>query len=100
VTSTSADQLRSVTPAFIWGFSVLEVPSGDFEALARLRPLVAERRQVLVAHRPDLVADGFTLLPTLDAPHWTVTLSAPTPEFLERVRNHFRGPIPNPAYRG
>jgi hypothetical protein len=60
----------------IWGFSVLEVPGGDYQLLARLRPLVATRRLLFVANGPDLVAAGFPLLPTLDHPHWTVVLSA------------------------
>jgi len=83
----------------IWGFSVLEVPDGDYLELARVRPIVAERRQLLVANGASLVDDGFPLLPTLDAPHWTVTLAAPTPELSARVRAHFEGPIANPAYR-
>ncbi|MFM7686154.1 MAG: hypothetical protein ACKPDI_09560 [Actinomycetota bacterium] len=33
----------------LWGFSVLEVPDGDYERLAQLRPIVADRRLVLVA---------------------------------------------------
>ena len=33
----------------IWGFSVLEVHDGDYERLARVRPIVADRRQFLVA---------------------------------------------------
>ena len=81
-----------------WGFSVLEVPDGDYNELARLRPIVAERRQLLVAHGASLIEGGFPLLPTLDAPHWTVALAAPTPELFGRVRAHFEGPIPNPAY--
>ena len=66
--------------------------------LVRLRPIVAERRQLLVAYAVNLIEDGFPLLPTLDAPHWTVTLAAPSPELFARVRAHFEGPIPNPAY--
>ena len=81
-----------------WGFSVLEVPDGDYNELARLRPIVAERRQLLVAHGASLIEGGFPLLPTLDGPHWTVALAAPTPELFGRVRAHFEGPIPNPAY--
>ena len=61
----------------VWGFSVLEVPGGDYAELARLRPIVAERRQLLVAHGANLIEGGFPLLPTLDAPHWTVALAAP-----------------------
>ena len=82
----------------IWGFSVLEVPEGDYSRLARLRPIVAERRQLLVAQGSKLIENGFPLLPTLDTPHWTVTLAAPTTEQFARVRAHFEGPIPNPAY--
>lgn len=94
---------RSVTECHdrwgIWGFSVLEVPDGDYELLARLRPVVAQRRQVLIAIGIDLINDGFPLLPTLDSPHWTVTLAAPTSAQYERVRAHFHGPFQNPAYR-
>ena len=83
----------------IWGFSVLEVPDGDYEQLARIRPLVADRRKVLVADGHELVDDGFALLPTLDSPHWTVALAAATVAQFARVRSHFRGPLDNPAYR-
>jgi hypothetical protein len=80
---------------------VLEVPDGDdFERLARLRPEVAERRQVLVANGRSVVADGFPLLPTLDYPHWTVQVSEMSAARFERVRSHFSGPVANPAFRG
>lgn len=82
----------------LWGFSVLEVPGGDYGLLARLRPVVAERRLVLEADGPELLADGFPVLPTLDRPHWTVVVSTPTEAQFERVRKHFRGPIENPAW--
>ena len=74
------------------------VLAGDYQQLARLRPIVAERRLLLVASGPDLVASGFPLLPTLDHPHWTVVLSEPTADQFERVRVHFHGPIENPAW--
>jgi hypothetical protein len=83
----------------IWGFSVLEVPDGEFEQLARVRPIVADRRQFMVADGEALIDDGFPLLPTLDWPHWTVVLAAATPLQFERVRVHFRGPLANPTYR-
>ncbi len=83
----------------IWGFSVLEVPDGDYDLLARLRPIVTERRQLLIADARSLIDDGFPLLPTLDSPHWTVVLAAPTAEMFERVRTHFDGPIANPSFR-
>lgn len=82
-----------------WGFSVFEVPGGDYETLARLRPNIVGRRQLLIAEGAELVESGFPLLPTLEAPHWTVALAAATPEWFERVRGHFRGPVLNPAYR-
>lgn len=95
---------RSVTESHarwgIWGFSVLEVPGGDYQLLARLRPIVTTRRQLLVANGADLVAEGFPLLPTLDHPHWTVVLSAPSQEQFEGVRHVFHGPVPNPAWTG
>ena len=84
----------------IWGFSVLEVPNGDFSLLARLRPIIAERKQLMVAEGRKLVEAGFPLLPTLDSPHWTVALSSPEPAQLERVRELFVGPIENPTYNG
>ena len=62
----------------LWGFSVLEVPDGDYTLLARLRPIVTTRRRLLVADGPELVAAGFPLLPTLDHPRWTVVLGEPT----------------------
>lgn len=83
----------------IWGFSVLEVPGGDFERLVRMRPIVADRRQFLVADGESLIDDGFPLLPTLDSPHWTVVLATATASQFERVRAHFRGPLDNPTYR-
>jgi hypothetical protein len=83
----------------LWGFSVLEVPGGDYEKLARMRPIVADRRQFLIADGSDLIEDGFPLLPTLDSPHWTVLLAAATPTQFERVRSHFRGPVDNPTFR-
>jgi hypothetical protein len=84
----------------IWGFSVLEVPGGDYGLLARLRPIVATRRLLLVAEGRDLVAAGFPLLPTLDHPHWTVVLSSPSAAQYDAVRRVFHGPIENPAWTG
>lgn len=84
----------------LWGFSVLEVPSGDYRLLARLRPIVATRRLLLVAEGRVLTAAGFPLLPTLDHPHWTVVLSAPSAEQFDGVRRLFHGPIENPAWTG
>ena len=80
-----------------WGFSVLEVPNGDYHRLARQRPAFAARSRILTADGHDLVEDGFPLLP--NAPHWTVVLATPTTALFNRVRAHFRGPIDNPAYR-
>ena len=82
----------------IWGFSVLEVPDGDYNQLARVRPVVADRRQILIADGLELVDSGFPLLPTLDSPHWTVTLAAATDAQLDRVGTHFHGPFDNPAF--
>lgn len=82
----------------IWGFSVLEVPDGDYEVLARLRPAVVTRRLLFESSGPDLVAAGFPLLPTLAHPHWTVVVSEPSAEQLHRVRGLFTGPIQNPVW--
>jgi len=56
----------------------LEVPDGDYQLLARLRPIVATRRRLLVADVPELIASGLPLLPTLGHPHWTVLVSEPS----------------------
>jgi hypothetical protein len=82
----------------LWGFSVLEVPDGDYQLLARLRPIVRTRRRLLVADALSVVTAGFPLLPTLDHPHWTVVLAAPSPVHYDRVRGVFRGPVPNPTW--
>jgi hypothetical protein len=84
----------------IWGFSVLEVPGGDFQLLARLRPIITTRRLLLVAQGRELVEAGFPLLPTLDHPHWTVVLATPSPDQFAAVRRVFHGPIENPAWTG
>lgn len=84
----------------IWGLSVLEVPGGDYQMLARLRPIVATRRLLLLAEGAALVAAGFPVLPTLDFPHWTVVLSTPSAERFEALRRVFQGPIPNPVWTG
>lgn len=84
----------------IWGFSVLEVPGGDYHVLARLRPIVTTRRRLLVADGPALVESGLPLLPTLDHPHWTVVISEPTSSQFEKVRSNFHGPIDNPVWTG
>ena len=80
----------------IWGFFILEVPDGDFAALARLCPIITTRRLLLAAHGEDLVASGFPLVPMLDEPHWSVTLAAPTVAAFAEVRSQFVGPIDNP----
>jgi hypothetical protein len=80
------------------GFSVFEVPDGDYEALARLAPIVTVRRKLFEARGRDLLESGFPLLPTADHPHWTVVLSEPTLMQFDRVRSCFQGPIDNPAY--
>ena len=82
------------------GVLVLEVPDGDYQLLARLRPIVASRRFLLEADGRELVGAGFPLLPTLDRPHWTVVLSEATSEQFSCVRPLFRGPIENPASSG
>ena len=69
----------------VWGFSVLEVPDGDYERLARLRPIVRDRKALFVADGHELIGDGVPLLPTLDHPHWTVVLSALTAEHFASV---------------
>lgn len=62
----------------IHGFSVLEVPGGDYRVLARLRPVIVTRRRIMIASGEDLVDAGFALLPTMDHPHWTVVVSKPS----------------------
>jgi hypothetical protein len=82
------------------GFSVFELPGGDYERLARLIPLLLDRQWLLEAPGANLVADGFPLLPTREHPHWTVVLAEPTPTQFARVRRHFSEPKRNPVWAG
>ena len=82
------------------GFSVFELPDGDYGRLARLIPLLIDRQWVLEAAGSKLLADGFPLLPTRDHPHWTVVLAEPTPAQFSRVRRHFSEPKLNPVWAG
>jgi hypothetical protein len=82
------------------GFSVFEVPNGDYGLLARLVPIVTVRPKLFEAHGAQLLSAGFPLLPTADHPHWTVVLSEPTPAQFTRVRALFDGPKDNPAWSG
>lgn len=50
------------------GFSVLEVPDGGYEELARLRPVFRMRRRFMLAEGHDLLAAGFGLSPDLGPP--------------------------------
>lgn len=86
-----------------WGihaFSVLELPDGDWERLAAVMPVVRRRPKAMEASGPELLGDGFPLLPTRGRLHWSVVLSEPTPAQFERVRRHFRGPIDIPVWEG
>lgn len=76
------------------------MPGGDSAELARLRPVVTARRDLLLAHGAELIAGGFPVLPALARPHWTVVLAEPTPEVFAAVRSHFEGPVDNPAWAG
>jgi len=84
----------------LYAFSVLELPNGDWEELARARPELRRRPKVLEAYGPDLLRSGFPLLPTSERLHWSVVLSEPTPEQFARVRPHFHGPVDNPVWEG
>jgi hypothetical protein len=84
----------------LYGFSVLEVPDGDWQLLARLRPILTDRRYVLTVQAATLMRAGFPLLPTQDHPHWTVVLSEPTPAQFARVRQLFDSPFENPTWTG
>jgi hypothetical protein len=82
------------------GFSVFELPDGDYRRLARLVPLLVDRQWVCEAAGAALLADGFPVLPTREHPHWTVVLSEPTPEQFARARRHFSEPKRNPVWAG
>lgn len=82
----------------VYGFSVLEVPGGGLEELARLRPILRTRRRIMLAAGSDLIGAGFALLPTLDYPHWTVVVAEPTSRRFAAVREQFSEPVPNPVY--
>jgi len=82
------------------GFSVFEVPGGDYALLARLVPIVAARPKLFEAQGKTLIDAGFPLLPTAAHPHWTVVLAAATPRQFQAVRQLFSGPKDNPVFRG
>lgn len=82
------------------GFSVFELPDGDYRQLARLVPILVDRQWVLETVASTLLADGFPLLPYREHPHWTIVLAEPTPSQFARVRRHFSEPKRNPAWAG
>lgn len=81
-------------------FSVFGLPDGGYDELARLVPIFVHRRKFLEAVAGEVVAAGFTLLPTNAEPHWSVILPAPTVAHFSRVRSVFRGPVENPLWVG
>lgn len=89
---------RSFARWGLHGFSVLEVPGGDWQLLIRLRPVVATRRLAFTVEAGALHDAGFPLLATEDHPHWTVVLSEPSPKQFARLRSLFRGPQQNPLW--
>ena len=91
---------RAYASAGLHAFSVFEVPDHDYHRLARLEPILLSRPKVLEASGRELVAAGFPLLPTGAYPHWSVVLSAPTPEHFTKARALFSGPLDNPAWTG
>lgn len=82
------------------GFSVFEVPDGDYGQLARFAPIVTVRPKLFEADAPDVFEAGFSLIPTQDYPHWTIVCPEPTPAQFAKIRATFRGPLPNPAWSG
>lgn len=82
------------------GFSVFEVPDGDYDLLGRLVPIVTVRPKLFEASGAELVAAGFPLFPTAAHPHWTVVLSEPARTQFTRARAQFDGPKENPAWAG
>lgn len=95
--ATACERAHELTG--IYGFSVLELPPGGYEALARLRPLLRIRRQLRTANGHALMAAGFALLPTWEYPHWSVIVSNPGPRQFSHVRSLFSQAIPNPTYQ-
>ncbi|MDZ4826628.1 MAG: hypothetical protein SGJ13_09215 [Actinomycetota bacterium] len=76
------------------------MPNGDYGLLVRLRPIVAPRRLAFEVDGRELISAGFSVLATLDHPHWTVLVSEATSEQFARVRPLFCGPVENPAWAG
>lgn len=58
------------------------------------------RRDVVIAPVADVVAAGFPVLATFDAPHVSIVLPEPTPVEAVRLRQLFGEPTPNPHYDG
>ncbi|MGK2887266.1 MAG: hypothetical protein ACSLE8_21260 [Rhodococcus sp. (in: high G+C Gram-positive bacteria)] len=58
------------------------------------------RRDVVIAPVADVVAAGFPVLATFDAPHVSIVLLEPTLVEATRLRELFGDPTPNPHYDG
>lgn len=56
------------------------------------------RRDVVVAPATDVLAAGFPVLATFDAPHVSIVLLEPTLAETTRLRELFGDPSPNPHY--
>mgnify|MGYP000859086033 CR=1 FL=1 len=68
------------------------------ELLAERR--LRTRRDVVVAPVADVVAAGFPVLATFDAPHVSIVVVEPTLAETARLRELFGDPTPNPHYDG
>lgn len=69
---------------------------GGLLAERRLRT----RRDVVIAAVADVIAAGFAVLATFEAPHVSIVLTEPTLAEAARLRDLFGEPTPNPHYDG
>ena len=74
------------------GFSVFELLGGDYRRLARLVPLLVDRRWVLEAAGSDLLGDGFPLCPPGSNP--TGPSSSPNPPLPSSPASAVTSPSP------
>lgn len=81
----------------IYAVSVFLALDQTWEELCGVEPYLARYSQVRISTVGRLRTAAFTLLPTLQRPHYDVLLPDPTDRTLARLEEAFDPPRPNPA---
>ena len=81
----------------IYAVSVFLALDQPWEELCGVEPYLVRYRQVRLSSVGRLRSAGFTLLATLQRPHYDIVLPDPTARTLERLDGAFDDPQPNPS---